>query len=76
LTPGGGPDLAIYWAEQNVRVNAWFPPKGIYTNQPEAFVKQLNALISLGLGCFFWSLTPPLNMTGANLIVDGGRTSW
>jgi hypothetical protein len=36
---------ATYWAEPNVRVNA-LSPRGIYTDQPEAFVKKLSALIS------------------------------
>ena len=38
---------ATYWAEPDVRVNA-LPPGGIYTNQAEAFVKKLSALIHLG----------------------------
>jgi NAD(P)-dependent dehydrogenase (short-subunit alcohol dehydrogenase family) len=76
--------LATYWAESNVRVNA-LSPGGMYTNQPEAFVQKLAGLIPLGrmasrdeykAAVLFLVSEASSYMTGANLIVDGGRTCW
>lgn len=76
--------LATYWAEKKVRVNA-ISPGGVYTNQPEDFVQELTNLIPMGrmarydeykAAVLFLISDASSYMTGANLIVDGGRTCW
>lgn len=76
--------LATYWANKNVRVNA-LSPGGIYTNQPEEFVDRLTNLIPMGrmakhdeykAAILFLVSDASSYMTGANLIIDGGRTCW
>lgn len=75
--------LATYW-NPKVRVNA-VSPGGIYTGQPEDFVKRLTQLIPLGrmarrdeYGATIVYLLSDASayMTGANLVIDGGRTCW
>jgi len=76
--------LATYWAEKNVRVNS-VSPGGIYTNQPEDFVRKLTNLIPMGRMAAFDEYKAAIlflvsdassYMTGANLVIDGGRTCW
>jgi NAD(P)-dependent dehydrogenase (short-subunit alcohol dehydrogenase family) len=76
--------LATYWADKGIRVNA-LSPAGVYDNHDEAFVERLSNLIPLhrmaqrdeykGAIAYLCSDASSF-MTGANLIVDGGRTSW
>jgi NAD(P)-dependent dehydrogenase (short-subunit alcohol dehydrogenase family) len=76
--------LATYWSEQGVRSNA-LCPAGVYNGQPEDFVVKLSDLVPLrrmanvdeyrGAILFLCSEASSY-MTGAVLVVDGGRTCW
>ncbi len=76
--------LATYWADVGVRVNC-ISPGGIFNGQPEEFVQRLSHLIPLSRmarsdeyqgAILFLCSDASAYMTGANLIVDGGRSCW
>lgn len=76
--------LATYWAGDGIRVNA-ISPTGTYRNHDPKFVEQLAFRIPLGRMAFPQEYKGPIVflasdassfMTGANLVVDGGRTIW
>ena len=76
--------LATYFADKNIRVNS-LCPAGVYDNHPEEFVKRFTNLIPMGRmanvdeykgAIVFLCSDASSYMTGSNLIIDGGRTSW
>lgn len=76
--------LATYWADAGVRVNA-LSPGGVANGQPEDFVVRLSNVIPMARmaqrdeyqgAILFLCSDASSYMTGANLIIDGGRTVW
>ena len=76
--------LATYWSGVNIRVNA-ISPGGVFNDQPEVFLSRLKQLIPMERmanrdeyqgAILFLCSDASSYMTGANLVVDGGRTCW
>ncbi len=76
--------LAAYWAGKNIRVNA-LCPGGVQTDQPDEFVEKLTFRIPMGRmaqkdeykGAVLFLVSDASSyMTGATLIIDGGKTCW
>mgnify|MGYP001566751919 FL=1 len=75
---------ATYWAKLGIRVNA-ISPAGVEKNQDALFVRELTDRIPMGRmarphefkgAIVFLASDASSFMTGTNLIIDGGRTSW
>ena len=76
--------LATHWARYGIRVNS-ISPAGVFRDHDPKFVEQLAYRIPLGRMANPEELMAPIVflssdassfMTGANLVIDGGRTIW
>lgn len=76
--------LATYWAKNGIRVNT-LCPASLFNNQPAEFVKKISELIPMGRmsdpdeypATILYMISPASSyMTGATVILDGGRTIW
>ena len=76
--------LGTYWASKGVRVNA-ITPHGVWNNHEEAFESRFNKMSPMKRmmqveevtgGVIFLASDASSYMTGNNLILDGGWSSW
>lgn len=76
--------LATYWADKGIRVNS-FSPGAVYDRHDPAFVEKLTARIPMGRmarqdeykGVMLFLVSDASSyVTGANVVADGGWTSW
>lgn len=75
---------ATYWADKNVRCNM-LTFAGVYNKQPEDFVKKLSEIIPMKRmadkddykgAVVFLASDASSYLTGSNIVIDGGTTSW
>ncbi len=76
--------LGVYFADKGIRVNC-LSPTGVYNNHPEEFVQKLSNIIPMGRmahideykgAIVFLCSNASSYMTGANIVIDGGKTVW
>ena len=76
--------LATYWAQKGIRVNT-LCPASLYNGQDEDFVEKLSSRVPMGrmskpeeyVGTVRYMLSEASSyMTGATVVLDGGRTIW
>ena len=76
--------LSTYWLDTPIRCNS-LSPGGIFASQPEDFVMDISSRIPVGRMAHFDEYRASLQflasdassyMTGQNLILDGGRSTW
>ena len=76
--------LAVYWAQKGVRVNT-LCPASLENGQDPEFVSKISKLIPMGrmsrpdeyVGTVLYMLSDASSyMTGATVVLDGGRTIW
>ncbi len=76
--------LATYWAQNGVRANS-LCPAGVFNNQNEEFLNRISGLIPMGRmadsdeykGTILYLMSDASSyMTGAAVVVDGGRSCW
>ena len=76
--------LATYWAKKNVRVNC-LTPHGVFNDHEQEFIKRFSQLSPMGRmmkkeelvgAVMFLASDASSYVTGENLMVDGGWTSW
>ena len=76
--------LSTYYGKKNIRVNS-LSPGGILNEQSEEFISNYDSLVPMGRmanldelnsAILFLASDASSYMTGANLVIDGGWTSW
>lgn len=76
--------LAVYWAEKGIRVNT-LCPASLENGQDEEFIAKISRLIPMGrmsdpdeyvCTVLYMISDASSYMTGATVVLDGGRTSW
>ena len=76
--------LAVYWADKGIRVNT-LCPASLENGQNEEFIAKISNLIPMGrmsrpeeyvCTILYMISDAATYMTGATVVLDGGRTSW
>lgn len=76
--------LATYWADKNVRVNT-LSLGGVFNHQDKEFIKEYSLRVPMARmakeveyngAIIFLASEASSYMTGSNIIIDGGFTSW